>query len=66
MITYQTERGTATIFNASVPGGLETIEIWTVTRITNGFGWHVGKYADEETAKRIAEILTDASTKEIA
>lgn len=66
MITYRVERGTTAVVDESDTNSLKTVEVWTVTRVTDGFGWHIGRYTDEETAMRIAEILADASTKEIA
>lgn len=35
----------------------ERFPCWTVTRMTAGMGWHIGKYADEATAMAVAAML---------
>jgi hypothetical protein len=56
-IRYLVKPTTAAIVRSTDPIDIETVDVWEVTRFTNGFGWHIGKYADEPTAMAVAAAL---------
>lgn len=41
----------------------DRVPCWTVTRVSDG--WHIAKYADEETAAKVADLLADFKEKEL-
>lgn len=56
-IRYLVKPGTAAVVKSIDPIDIETVEVWEVTRSTDGFGWHIGKYADRRTAMIVAAML---------
>lgn len=66
-VSYTVETTTGLIIgdNLNDPSTWETIPAWTVVREANRFGSHVAKYADEETARRIADTLQGAAASEV-
>lgn len=42
---------------SSHPIDLESVPCWTVTRVTEGMGWHIGKYETEPAANAVAAAL---------
>lgn len=65
-IRYTIRRGTAI---KSLPDEdiehVERIPCWTVTRVTGGMGWHVGKYRSREVAEAVALVLTKFVDEEL-
>lgn len=56
-IRYLVKPGTAAVVRNTDPIDIETVEVWEVTRYTDGFGWHIGKYDTEQTAMTVAAAL---------
>lgn len=45
---------------------LRTEPCWSVTRVTNGFGWHIGKYDSEAVAEAVAKALAGFIEHEVS
>lgn len=56
-IRYLVKPATTAVVRSTDPIDIETVEVWGVTRFTDGFGWHIGKYTDEQTAMTVAAAL---------
>lgn len=56
-IRYLVRPTTASVVRSTDPIDIESVEVWEITRYTNGFGWHIGKYADRRTATIVAAML---------
>jgi hypothetical protein len=61
--TVRPEKTTEVI--SSDPIELKSIPCWTVTRVTGGMGWHIGKYKTERAAQRVAVFLDAFSDDEV-
>lgn len=49
----------------SDPIELRSVPCWSVTRVTDGMGWHIGKYATEAAAQSVAGLLTKRIPDEV-
>jgi hypothetical protein len=57
MPEYRVEKAVTTVVVAVEPLDVQRTPCWTVTRIGNGMGWHIGKYRSKLAADGVAHIL---------
>ena len=48
------------------PIDIVSVPVWTITRVTAGKGWHIGKYRTPEAAHAVAAVLKAFTGDEVA
>lgn len=64
-IRYVVREDKTTEVVTSDPIELKSVPCWTVTRVTDGMGWHIGKYKTEPAAQAVAGALRKFTDDEI-
>jgi len=62
---YQVRQDTAVEVKGTDPIDLQTIPVWSVTRVAGGMGWHIAKYRTAKAAQKAADTLAALSGEEV-
>lgn len=65
-IEYVVRQDKTTEVISSSPIELADVPCWTVTRMTAGSGWHIGKYKSKKAAQLAAGLLATLATEEFS
>jgi hypothetical protein len=65
-IEYRTRGESTTVVRGTEPIDIESVPCWSVYRVVDGFGWHIGKYRTPAIAEAVADALAGFSSEELA
>lgn len=63
---YIVREDTATEGDPLDPDSWKNVPCWSVTRVTGGMSWHIGKYRSDATAEEVADFLRQHSADEVS